>query len=85
VNQSSRIVNYGERGLEARMKERRSRVKALCKSWSSEDWEQPKEGGCVYKSKDGTADQHIGQNFIQDPHTGTVYCYAHKVWSFLTD
>jgi len=81
VNQSSRIVNYGERGLEARMEGRRGRVKVLCKSWTSENWEEPGEGGCVYRSKDGTADQHIGQNFLQDPHTGTVYCYAHKVAS----
>ena len=72
-----KIVNYGSKQFEARMEQRRSRVKALCKSWAIQE---PREE-CVYKSKGGFADQHIGKNFLQDPHTGTLYCYAHKVSS----
>ena len=77
VNRAVKMVNYGSKELEARMLQRRSRVGSLCKSWAVE---QPQEG-CVFKSKEGIANQRIGQNFLQDPHTGTLYCYAHKVCS----
>ena len=83
VRQDSRIVNYGEKELEARMEERRSRVGAFCKRWALEDGEAGE--GCVYQSKGGVADQKIGHNFLQDPHSGAVYCYAHKVWLGFTE
>ena len=80
MRQDSRIVNYGEKELEARMEQRRSRVEALCKRWALEDGDGEAGEGCVYQSKGGVADQKIGHNFLQDPHSGAVYCYAHKVW-----
>ena len=77
MNRGEKVVNYGSKEVEARMAQRRHRVESLCKRWAVE---QPEEG-CVFKSKEGIADQYIGQNFLQDPHTGTLYCYAHKVCS----
>ena len=35
--------------------------------------------GCTYKSVDERFDQNIGDNFLADPRTGTLYCFIHKV------
>lgn len=54
-------------------------MRSLCERWADEEAEPG--DGCKYKSKEVIADQGIGSNFLLDAHSGTLYCYAHKVAS----
>ena len=59
------------------MLERSNHVKKVCKEIraTSNDF-------CSFKSKYHEYDQAIsGRNHIQDPNTGTIYCFNHKVAS----
>ena len=37
--------------------------------------------GCEYRSIDPSFDQNIGDQFLKDPKTGSLYCFIHKVGS----
>ena len=82
VKRGPRTVDYGGKELEARMEERRRRMRSLCERWADEEAEPG--DGCKYKSKEVIADQGIGSNFLLDAHSGTLYCYAHKVCAVCT-
>ena len=77
VKRGPRTVDYGGKELEARMEERRRRMRSLCERWADEEAELG--DGCKYKSEEVIADQRIRSNFLLDTHSGTLYCYAHKV------
>ena len=83
VKRGPRTVDYGGKELEARMKERRRRMRSLCERWADHEEAEPGDG-CKYKSKEVIADQRIGSNFLLDAHSGTLYCYAHKVCAVCT-
>ena len=62
---------------EALMLERLNHVKKVCEEISA-----PSNDFCSFKSKYLDYDQAIsGRNHIQDPNTGTIYCFNHKVAS----
>ena len=82
VKRGPRTVDYGGKELEARMEERRRRMRSLCERWADEEAEPG--DGCKYKSKEVIADQGIGSNFLLDARSGTLYCYAHKVCAVCT-
>ena len=82
VKRGPRTVDYGGKELETRMVERRRRMRSLCERWADEEVDPG--DGCKYKSKEVIADQRIGSNFLLDAHSGTLYCYAHKVCAVCT-
>ena len=62
---------------EALMTKRLNHVKNVC-----EEIEAPSNDFCSFKSKNWDYDQTIiERNHIQDPNTGTIYCFIHKVAS----
>ena len=58
-----------------KMERRLLHVSNVCKSLERE----PKLEFCEYQSKIPQFNQKIGDSFLQDPKTGTIYCYVHKV------
>ena len=62
--------------VEKRMKERREHIVRVCRKHAAHE---DNHDGCSYRSKDCSFDQEVGDHFLRDPNTGTVYCFIHKV------
>ena len=80
LRQKEEVVTAPKENLsfeEALMLERINHVKNVC-----QEIESASNDFCSFKSKYHDDDQAIsGRNHIQDPNTGTIYCFNHKVAS----
>ena len=59
------------------MEDRINHVNEICKVMEDDNLNHP----CSYRSKNEQFNQEVGEHFIQEPNTGTIYCYIHKVFT----
>ena len=62
--------------VELEMVDRSEHIQGICEKYQlrKDDIQ-----GCRYRSVEPSFDQIIGNHFLGDPRTGSVYCFIHKV------
>ena len=66
--------------VEQEMLVRSKHIQMICSKYQIRD--NP-ASSCEYKSIDHSFDQNIGDQFLKDPKTGSLYCFIHKVGHLL--